>query len=875
MAKIAVSWIITLVAGLMCAVPASSEPSVLRRHSLAIDDVLDTVAIERAVYSPDGAWVAAVVQRPARSGEVYGRTAYEIDPSRNDIWLISTRTGERRNLTEGQSSASGFWCPAWSPDGKRLAMLSTKPEGAEPRGGDNVRLYLWDIATEEMTRLSQQALITQTRMGSPLHALDMRSTGVAGGSTQVCLEDDENAPFIWIDNNNLLAVTLPEGEVSALLDQYNRPFDQAAATQRALKRGEVPTVSAMGAGDERMIDQRGSKAAVLQRLRVDTGEARKLAYLPAYPFNGSLTLSLAPDRRHLAILAPIGAIPPTDTGYFPYNATEWLAEKRLGILDMLSESAVHWLTLPEATRYPLDIIDWSPNARAFAFRGRANFSDKDARLFVVDVHARRTRIVAQELLVGTAHIARFPHERPAHWLRGGALLVLGKRASPDRMDWWLIDKGTAPRNLSADLKKPPSDFQPLGSDALGTLSDRQIIRFSLSRKKFTTYATSIESGEASIQRPLASYGRGESMLIGSLDAAGQHMQILNLTTGQLSRSLTIPARATLLDARADRMLWRDPERSGLTLLDADLSSGGQQCLLERNSHLGNVAWSDQILIDYKSIDGRSLKANVILPFGYVKGHAYPTIMWVYGGYVVRGKDDYFSDPYMAGLYNLHLYAARGYAVVIPSMPLARNAEKQDVYGALPNGVLPALDRLVALGITDPKRVGVMGQSFGGYSVYALIAQTNRFKAAVALAGITDMAGTYGQLDPLARGYPGIEHEMSANAVIAEHVFGLGVPPYEDPALYQRNSPIAYVKDVDTPLLAIHGEFDMRGSPAQAEEFFYSLYRQGKTAKLLRYWGESHGLSQSPANVRNIFDESLGWFDRYLKYKYNDNKHTAR
>jgi dipeptidyl aminopeptidase/acylaminoacyl peptidase len=117
--------------------------------------------------------------------------------------------------------------------------------------------------------------------------------------------------------------------------------------------------------------------------------------------------------------------------------------------------------------------------------------------------------------------------------------------------------------------------------------------------------------------------------------------------------------------------------------------------------------------------------------------------------------------------------------------------------------------------------------------------------------------------------------MSANAVIAEHVFGLGVPPYEDPALYQRNSPIAYVKDVDTPLLAIHGEFDMRGSPAQAEEFFYSLYRQGKTAKLLRYWGESHGLSQSPANVRNIFDESLGWFDRYLKYKYNDNKHTAR
>lgn len=179
-------------------------------------------------------------------------------------------------------------------------------------------------------------------------------------------------------------------------------------------------------------------------------------------------------------------------------------------------------------------------------------------------------------------------------------------------------------------------------------------------------------------------------------------------------------------------------------------------------------------------------------------------------------------------------------------------------------MLPAIDRLVALGIADPDRLGVMGQSFGGYSVYGLVSQTHRFKAAVAMAGINDLTSHYDQFDALAHGYPGIEHEMSDNSREID-IFGMHTPPGDDPAGYLRNSPLTYVNQVDTPLLMIHGDLDMRGDVSDAEKFFSGLYAQGKTARLLRYGGESHSLAQSPANVRDIFAQTTGWFATYLKH----------
>jgi dipeptidyl aminopeptidase/acylaminoacyl peptidase len=89
---------------------------------------------------------------------------------------------------------------------------------------------------------------------------------------------------------------------------------------------------------------------------------------------------------------------------------------------------------------------------------------------------------------------------------------------------------------------------------------------------------------------------------------------------------------------------------------------------------------------------------------------------------------------------------------------------------------------------------------------------------------------------------------------------MGNPPWKDFSRYIRNSPIYYVDRVKTPLLMIHADLDSI-SMTQAEEFFASLYRQGKTAELVRYWGESHVIG-SPSNVRDQWSRIFAWLDEY-------------
>jgi dipeptidyl aminopeptidase/acylaminoacyl peptidase len=312
------------------------------------------------------------------------------------------------------------------------------------------------------------------------------------------------------------------------------------------------------------------------------------------------------------------------------------------------------------------------------------------------------------------------------------------------------------------------------------------------------------------------------------------------------------------------LLFTDETRRGSDLWATDLSGGAGTRLLELNEHLAEVAQSRRMLIDYRGGDGDELKAAVILPPDFEPGRRYPVLVWVYAGTMVRDTMGRSLSIHQPGQYNLHLYAARGYVVLVPSMPLRPKDAENDDFMDLPKGVLPALDRLIELGIADGDRLAVMGQSYGGFSTYSLVVHTNRFRAAIAMAGLTDLVSLYGQLDPTGRAYPGLDHLKSVNWGLAESgQVGMGVPPWGDLWRYMRNSPLYYVDRVRTPLLLIHGEQDIRGPMTQAEEFFYALYRQGKRARLLRYWGDDHGLRLSPANVRDMVEEILKWLELHM------------
>lgn len=832
------------------------------RHPVTIDDVLNTVTLDRVAPSPDGEWVAAVVPRPAQPGEVFGRNSYEIDPSRNDVWLVSRRSGERRNLTQGRADAAGFWCATWSPDGQSLAMLSTKAEGGEPRGGDNVHLYVWQRADGRLRRVASAAMMTQGRYGSGLYPLDLRGGADGSSGAHSCRANAENAPFLWLDDHRLLTLMLPTGEVSALLDQYGRPFDQAAQTRAALRAGEVATATAVGSGAERLPRDEKTFHAKLAIVDVLTGATTAITDVPTYPFGGVLTLSVAPDRKRVAMLGPIAALAPARSVSLPYNIDDWHVEKRLGFVDLTAGAKTRWVKLPPSAKLPLELLDWSPDGRQVALRARTAPGDAATALFIATADTLTATRFGEPLLVGGQAAGMLPHEPLALWTDNRRLLVNGRIAQETADAWWLVDSTGLPTKIVTTTGDAPAIFRRRADGRLVTIADGRLMTLDAAAHRLVPIGEASLPSGASIIWPVDPNAPTAALVVASSTSDAVVLDQIDPANGRTLARRSMPS-GELYDADHGALLWSEQTPAGLFLHDTRMADGSRRTLLDLDTHLASVDWGKTMLIDYDSADGQPLKAAVILPPGYRPGTRYPVLTWVYGGYVVRDLDDYWLDRYLPGLYNLQLYAAHGYVVMIPSMPIRRDRPRSESYAELPKGVLPAIDRLTALGIADPARIGVMGQSFGGYSVYGLVTQTNRFKAAIALAGMTDLAQSYGQFDPTARGYPGIEHEKSSIWSIYENAYSFGVSPLDDAAFYWRNSPIAHVEQVETPLLLIHGEHDIRDPLAQAETFFFQLYRQGKTAKLLRYWGENHSLAQSPANVRDIVSETYKWLDKYI------------
>ena len=171
-------------------------------------------------------------------------------------------------------------------------------------------------------------------------------------------------------------------------------------------------------------------------------------------------------------------------------------------------------------------------------------------------------------------------------------------------------------------------------------------------------------------------------------------------------------------------------------------------------------------------------------------------------------------------------------------------------------VLSGIDTLIDMGIADPNRLGIMGHSYGGYCVNALITQTPRFAAAVSSAGCGNLISFYGHLTEEGDSQ-WIHWTESGQAKI-------GGSLWEFRDRYIENSPIFFLDKVETPLLLVVGALDVPVVP-QAGEMFSGLRRLGKKAVLARYEGEGHSqiTSWRYANIADYWQRVLSWFDEHL------------
>ncbi|MEC0123573.1 S9 family peptidase [Paenibacillus pabuli] len=333
---------------------------------------------------------------------------------------------------------------------------------------------------------------------------------------------------------------------------------------------------------------------------------------------------------------------------------------------------------------------------------------------------------------------------------------------------------------------------------------------------------------------IARFARDGSQAEYILEAEKEFYQFAELENGQI-----VAAAADVLSP-GDLFLYTQPDEVGTKPIQ--LTHSNPQLVEEIQLSTPETFWFD-------SSDGLRLQGWMLKPAGMVEGVKVPTILEIHGG------------PHMmygfTFMHEFQILAAQGYAVVYinPRGGLGYgqqfvNACRGDYGGGDYRDLMEAVDyTLSRYPFIDESRLGVTGGSYGGFMTNWIVGHTDRFKAAVTQRSISNWLSFYGVSDI---GFFFTEDQIGGNA-------------WDDTEKLWKHSPLAYVGNVSTPLLILHGEQDLRCPIEQAEQLYVALKRRRQTTRFVRFPGANHELSRGGhpyLRVRRL-EHIAGWFNEHL------------
>lgn len=250
---------------------------------------------------------------------------------------------------------------------------------------------------------------------------------------------------------------------------------------------------------------------------------------------------------------------------------------------------------------------------------------------------------------------------------------------------------------------------------------------------------------------------------------------------------------------------------------------------------------------FQSVDDWFIQGFVLKPANYQAGKKYPVFLDIHGGPHSAHSYTYFHQ--------LQVLSAQGFAVVYINPRGSSGFGKEftvsvqgDYGGKDMQDILTGLNEAIKrYPFLDREKVAVNGISYGGFMTSWLVTQTNRFYAAISEGCISNWVSMYGTSD--------ICPDFMDQEFLGQ----------TDPETLWKHSPLAYVDKVETPVLIIHAEEDLRCPMEQAEQFYSHIKRQGKTTELLRFPNTSHALLQigEPKNRIARLEAIVEWSKRYL------------
>ena len=271
-------------------------------------------------------------------------------------------------------------------------------------------------------------------------------------------------------------------------------------------------------------------------------------------------------------------------------------------------------------------------------------------------------------------------------------------------------------------------------------------------------------------------------------------------------------------------------------------------LTDLNPQIAGIALGTEEEISWTSTDGTRVSGVLVRPVGYEPGKRYPLIVAIHGG---PASADLLS---FNGGYGAQVYAGAGYAVLKPNYRGSTNYGEAFRNGIVGNyfdpgyqDIMTGVDHLIAQGIADGDRMGVLGWSAGGHWSNWILTHTDRFKAISSGAGTSNWISMYAQSD-----------------VQRNRQYYLGDKlPYEDFDAYWNQSPLKYIANAKTPTMIHVVEGDPRVPSPQSVELHMALKKLGVPTELFVYPGNTHGIPDARNRLLKSTAEMM-WMDYYVR-----------
>ena len=329
------------------------------------------------------------------------------------------------------------------------------------------------------------------------------------------------------------------------------------------------------------------------------------------------------------------------------------------------------------------------------------------------------------------------------------------------------------------------------------------------------------------------------------DSVRDYLYRQDVGSGRLERVTDRVASAVSFTPDLSRAVFlkaSDSRPAEVTLLE-----GARETRLTRTGDaIAEYAAVEARKVSWKSRDGLPIEGILWLPFHYRPGQRVPLLVELHGG-PTGVVTDSFPVP---RTYPTQAFLEKGFAILAPNFrgsvnygaPFRMKNIDSQGFGDF-DDVMTGVDSLIAQGIADPQRLGVMGWSYGGYLTAWIIGHTDRFKAASVGAPASDWITYYGQSD-------------GPRSTLLTY---FGGTPWEKPEAYMRHSPRTGIAKIRTPSLLLVGAQDINHN----SEIYWSLTDRHIPVEYVVYPREPHGFTE-PAHQRDVLERNLRWFTRWLQ-----------